>query len=194
MGVFIVLLAALVIMQRQSDGIEELTSTPTVIQTLLSITGVDVQNLRIESATGEAVEFEIGIDGNWAFVEPETPPEETDIDSLTRSVLQIANLRLLSSLDSQPSLEEMGLDVPAFRIEVRLVDDEEMVIFVGDETQIENGYYVHLENDSAVVVAKFALDSVLDLLREPPFVPTPTPDLSTETPEVEQTPTGSTSD
>lgn len=185
LGVFLVLLVVMVIMQRQPDDEPELLSTPVVSQTLLSITREDIQRLRIEDAAGEAVEFEIGLDGNWAFVEPVTPAEETESDDISSAVSQTANLRVISNIENPPSLEAMGLDDPAFTI-VLTVENEEIFIYVGDETQIENGYYVKLDDESVVVVAKFALDSVLDLLREPPLVPTPTPDLTTETPEVEE--------
>ncbi|MBW8011154.1 MAG: DUF4340 domain-containing protein [Chloroflexi bacterium] len=189
LGVFLVLLIVLFIMQRQPEMIEVVPNAPAVSQTLLSIAGEDVHGIRVAETNGEAVVFELGDDELWAFVEPETLAEETNADDILAAVTQLSNLRILSQLDSQPSMEAMGLDEPAFTITLRLEDDGEMIIYVGDETQMADGYYVQLEDEGPVVVAKFALGIVLDLLHEPPLAPTPTPEISTETPESEQTPT-----
>jgi|GEM_PF-2294878 len=181
--VFALLVIAALILQKQPEEID-ITQDPFPTQTptyyLVSTTVEDVTHVKIEDADGQVTIFSAGEDGEWMFVEPATAAEEADNGAILSAVAQISNLRIESMLEAAPPLDAMGLDTPAFTITITLRDGEEIIILVGDQTPIENGYYAQVQGDAPRVVSLGVMDVILDLLREPPLMPTPDPNATAE--------------
>ena len=62
-----------------------------------------------------------------------------------------------------------------------------MIVQVGDITPTNSGYYVRKEDGSILVISKYGMESLLNLILYPPYeeTPTPSPIPSTETPTPE---------
>lgn len=180
-GLFVILLAVALYLQRSQQQAEaQATPTPGIAY-LFEDLGGEVQRLRITAAGGDSLEVAAGAEGSWTLVEP--AGEQADQSRIDSAVSQVQNLRIVSELANPPPVGEVGLDPPAYRLAVTSADGREQVAFIGDLTPIESGYYAHRDGGPVVVVSKFPVDSLLDLLETPPVV-TETP---TATPEAEGT-------
>jgi len=174
--IFAVLLAAVLLWQRSQDQkAAEATPTPAVAaekQYLFDIEG-EIASLRIERVGDKSIELVRDENGEWTLVgSPDPAIDSAALDSLAG---QLAVLPLVSTLQSIPEMEALGLDPPAYRILVVLRNGSQLVASVGKATPTGSGYYV-LTNDRRIYVAnEFSLQSLLDLIDNPPYLPTPYP-------------------
>jgi hypothetical protein len=90
-------------------------------------------------------------------------------------VSELAALRILNLLATQPAPNATGLDSPAYTLTVGLEDSQQHVIQVGQQTTTGTGYYARMDGGPAQVVSKFSVDTVLELLATPPIQATETP-------------------
>jgi hypothetical protein len=183
LAVFIVLLGAVVILQRsgqleaQPDATEQATTTPQVmlfpdVQTVESI-----RSLKIESLQGEGIGFERDASGAWALTEPISDTVQAPVDStqLDGTLGALPGLSVVSALETTLDLNVIGLEAPAYTLSLELADSNRHVLLVGSATPTGTGYYVRLDGAPPVVVNKFSVDSILELVKTPPLLPTPTP-------------------
>jgi hypothetical protein len=170
--IFAVLVAVLVFWQRSEENAPaEPTSTPA--QASLFDLNADISYLRLEKVGGAVVEMERGEDGVWKLTWPLA--EKTDVDAVQNAVTQLLSLRVLTTLNTNPGLDTIGLASPTYRILIGFDDGSQMIINVGDSTPTGSGYYVVVSGRPLYVVNKSGLDSVLELIESPPIEPTPTP-------------------
>jgi hypothetical protein len=57
-------------------------------------------------------------------------------------------------------------------------DDTKIVTFVGAKTAIGSGYYVRTDSGQVIIVDKDVMDNVLNMLTNPPLIPTATPQVT----------------
>ena len=200
--VFGILLVVVFALRQRPAAEEEEFPTPTPdALAFLDFSALEVVSIRVEDAEGSLVLAERGEgEGTWTLIEPEAPAEETDAATIEAAVGEATRLTALSTFDEAPEAEVLGLDPPQYTITILLESGEEIVILVGNVTPPDTGYYVQVTqaNDEATaVVGKFGLDPILDLLRMPPILGTPTPlpetaTIEAMTPSVEATEEGGT--
>ena len=177
LAVFVVALAAAIVIQRQAPetGQEEALPTAVVQPNLLPVGLSDIRGLRLEqTATGQVVELALDESGTWQLLQP--PEGEADATLVENSLTTLTNLRVQTALESAVDLAIFGLVQPAYRLRLETAAGETLNLLVGDQTPTANGYYVRLDGALPQVVNKFSLDSFLKLLDEPPLLPTPTPE------------------
>lgn len=174
--IFAVLLAAVLLWQRSQDQ-KSAEATPTAAeaaerQYLFDIEG-EIASLRIERVGEKSVELVRGQDGEWTLIgSPDLALDSAALDSLAG---QLAALPLVSTLQNIPEMEALGLNPPSYRILVVLQNGSQLVAAVGKATPTGSGYYV-LSSDRRVYIAnEFSLQSLLDLVDNPPYMPTPYP-------------------
>jgi hypothetical protein len=175
-------------LQREGiTGAAEATPQPTA-QNLLSTTSANVERLRVEDSSGNAVEIARGPDGNWALIQP--PGEQTDTGRAEMAVSELTALEVQSQLATPPADSATGLSQPEHTILITENGGIQHTLRVGKVTPIGNGYYAQLDEGPVVVLSQGGLQGVLDILNNPPIAPTPTPEPETSpTPEPETTPT-----
>jgi hypothetical protein len=112
-----------------------------------------------------------------------TVPTSTQVISTTmanaiRGLMTTGSRRTLPPEENP--LQAYGLEEPQQQVTLAVQDEGRIVrhlLSIGNETPTGDAYYVLKEGDRRVhIVAKSALDSVLDLAQSPPF-PEPTPTL-----------------
>jgi hypothetical protein len=183
--VYIVLLLLLIgayfyLRNRQQPAEIELTLEPTseVSQEFL-FTAEDgtPTSIRIESKSGETVEVRRGEDNAWAL----TQPVEAQADQAAAEAAA-TQISAMSILDMVPDLDPgiVGLEDPEYLLTVSFTGGGERTVAVGVITPTESGYYVR-DGDKILIASRSAIDSLLGLLTNPPYLETPTPSL--ETPE-----------
>ena len=129
-------------------------------------------SIHIESKSGEIVEVARGADNAWLLTQPiEAAADQGLVDAAAG---QIAIMQILSRL---PELapQDVGLDDPEYKINLKFTSGVERNLEVGVITPTESGYYIRADGGEIVIVSRFALESLLDLLNNPPYLPTEAP-------------------
>ena len=135
--------------------------------------------IRIESKDGAVVELERGADSAWSVNEPFEGAANSG--SVEAAASQITTMRVLDTLPDI-DLDVVGLDPPEYELTVTF-GDVERIVSIGVITPTGNGYYMHNENGDVVIVSAGAVDGLLSLLANPPYLETLTPSpTATETP------------
>jgi hypothetical protein len=190
--IFAVLLAAVLLWQRLQDekageATPDASEAAAEDQYLFEFEG-EVAALRIEHVGDKTIELVRDETGQWTLTG--APGMKLDSAAMDTAVSSLATLPLVDTLKSPPELDALGLNPPSYRILVTLKDGEQLVASVGKVTPTGSGYYV-LSSDRRVYIAnEFSLQSVLDLVENPPYQPTPNPLPADLTPGAEQaTPT-----
>jgi hypothetical protein len=185
-GIFLLLVASTLIWQRYRKEVQAKV-TPTAEQEMLLNLTSKVTDLRIEGVESQIVEIVRDEQGQWKLSVPEGHESETNTESVEAAVSQLSNLSILSSFEQGLDLGGAGLVVPSYRITIGLEDGQKIVVNVGKETTTGSGYYVLLGEKGVYVVSKYSIDSIIELLQNPPIKPTPTVSVETETLPVEVT-------
>jgi hypothetical protein len=128
-------------------------------------------SIRIESKTGETVEVVRGEDNTWAMTEPvEAKAEPAAAEA---AATQIGAIPIIDTVpDVDPGI--VGLEEPEYLLTVKFTGGGQRTVDVGVITPTESGYYVR-DADKIVIVGRSAIDSLLGLLTNPPYLETPTP-------------------
>lgn len=178
----LVLVAGLAFWQTRQQDEAEVEATapaaPTAAGAVL-FGNASVENVvRLDVATGTGTEssFRRDEDGAWAM----TVPTSTQVISATmtnavRGLISAGSRRTLPPQENP--LQVYGLEQPQRRVTLAVADDGNVVrhqLSIGNETPAGDAYYVLKEGDRRVhLVARSALDNVLDLAQAPP-TPEPT--------------------
>ncbi len=129
-------------------------------------------SIRVESKTGKAVEVARGADNAWALTQPIAA--KADQGAAEAAATQVTTIQVLDSVpDVDPKI--VGLDVPEYVLTIKFTSGVERKVDVGVVTPSESGYYVRDASGKIVIVSKDAIDALLGLLENPPYLETPTP-------------------
>jgi hypothetical protein len=129
-------------------------------------------SIRIESKSGETVEVARGEDNAWELTQPIEAKAEQGAAEAAAS--QVTTMRILDTVpDLDPGI--VGLEDPEYVLTVNFTGGEERTVDVGVITPTETGYYVRDTADQIVIISRSAIDSLLGLLTNPPYMETPTP-------------------
>ena len=129
-------------------------------------------SIRVESSkTGEVVELARNAENAWALILPIEASAEQGSSEAAAS--QLTTIRISDRL---PNInpKDVGLDVPAYKLTVKFTNGVERIAEIGVITPTENGYYVRIDGE-IVIVSRNAIDALVGLLTNPPYVETPTP-------------------
>jgi hypothetical protein len=176
--VYIVLLLVLAgayyyLRNREQPADIELTVAPTEeISYLFSAEEGTPSSIRIESNTGEIVEVARGADDTWGLTQP--TEAQADQAAAEAAASQITTMRILDSVpDVDPEI--VGLETPEYVLTIKFTSGVERTVDVGVITPTESGYYVRDAAGKIVIVSSDAIDSLLGLFNNPPYLETLTP-------------------
>ena len=136
-------------------------------------------SLRIESKSGETVEIARGEDSAWALTQP--IEAEAEQGAAEAAATQVTTMRII---DTVPNVDPtiVGLEEPEYVLTVKFTGGGERTVDVGVITPTESGYYVRDAAGKVVIVSRSAIDALVGLLTNPPYLETLTPaPLSPET-------------
>ena len=129
--------------------------------------------IRLEANTGEVVELARNADAENAWVVVEPIEAAADQGSAEAAASQITTMSILNTIpDLDP--KEVGLDVPQYELTVTFAGDVERIAGIGVLTPTESGYYA-LKDGEIVIVSRSGIDTLINLLTNPPYAETPTP-------------------
>jgi hypothetical protein len=133
--------------------------------------------IRIEANTGETVELARDTSNAWVLTQPgEATANQAAAEAAATQVTS------MSILDTVPDVDPgvVGLDNPAYILTVELGSTAQTVE-VGLLTPTESGYYVRDPAGQVIIVSRNAIDALVGLLENPPYLETPTPVPNTNT-------------
>lgn len=178
--VYIVILLVLVgayyyLNNRQQPAEIEVTAEPGTDATqayLFTAEEGTPSGIRIESKSGETVEVRRGEDDAWALTQP--VEAKADQGAAEAAATQVATMRILDTVpDIDPNI--VGLADPEYVLTVKFTGGGERTAEVGVITPTESGYYARDADGKVVIVSRSAIDSLLGLLTNPPYLDTLTP-------------------
>lgn len=163
------------------------TATPTVTPVkLYALTNSQVNEINIVASAGDKIDFyRDPASSNWAI--KDIPVDQADSSQIESINEQLLALQVQETLTQSLSLDSIGLVTPAYTITMTTTDGTQLVTFIGSPNAVGDGYYARADSGQVVLVDKVVLDEVLNLLKNPPLLPTATPEV-TSTESV--TPTG----
>ncbi len=178
LGVFVFVLAVFWYLQGPGEGLlAEPTPTVRPQQSVLNVAATDIQAVQVDGPEGQTARLQRGADGQWGLVQP---TGDTDQDRAALLVSELAGLPALTALEEPPADDATGLDRPEYRVTVQAAAGEPVVLEVGSLTAMGNGYYLRSSQKAGAVfvVSKSVMDTILELLTDPPLLPTATPALT----------------
>lgn len=129
-------------------------------------------SIRIESKAGQT--FEIARDANsaWTVTQPREAKAEPGAAEAAAS-----QITTMSILDTVPEIDPkiVGLETPEYVLTVKFTNGVERTVDIGVITPTESGYYVRDAAGKVTIVSRSAIDSLLGLLDNPPYLETLTP-------------------
>jgi Domain of unknown function (DUF4340) len=137
-------------------------------------------SIHIESKAAQSVEVGRGGDNAWTVTQP--IEAKADQGAAEAAASQITTM---SILDTVPEIDPkiIGLETPEYVLTVKFTNGVERTIDIGVITPTETGYYVRNTEGKVLIVSRSAIDSLLGLLENPPYLETltPSPTLATAT-------------
>lgn len=192
LAIFVLLVAVAVLWPRlkKSDDTPEPTATTQPSQPkVYDVNLEDVIWIQFMDAQGKLVEVEReSPTAEWVLV-GETL-ETSDSFRIASVAGQLLAMQAMRTFETDLGIGTVGIDHPGYTITIRTTTGKEIINKIGNLNAVGNGYYIKVDNEPVVIVAKLVLDEVLGILTEPPLAATPTPEATdTVLPELELTPT-----
>ena len=129
-------------------------------------------SIQIESKAGETVEVAREEDNTWALTQP--IEARADQGAAEAAASQVTAMRIVDTVPDV-DLEIVGLQDPEYVLTIKFTSGGERTVDVGVITPSESGYYVR-DEERVVIVSRSAIDALLELLTNPPYLETPTPE------------------
>jgi hypothetical protein len=157
--------------QRLANAPAAATPTGSAPDVILFPDYASITALRVDHTGGQTIAATRDAQGQWQL---QQPPAPTDSAALEAAVNQLGQLTPQSSLLNPPTLQAMGLDAPAYRLQADYSDGRQILLSVGKKSPVGGAYYVLLNGKDIYVVSSYGLEMVLNLAENPPVVATPT--------------------
>jgi hypothetical protein len=130
-------------------------------------------SIQIQSKTGQSVEVARDAESVWVLSQPTEAKAEQG--AAEAAATQVSTMRILDKVTNvDPKI--IGLDNPEYVLTVKFNSKVERTVNIGVVTPSESGYYVQdASGGDVVIVSKSAIDALLMLLTNPPYLETLTP-------------------
>jgi hypothetical protein len=158
---------------REKPAEAEATAEPTVeVAYLFPAEEGTPSSIRVEAKSGETVEVARGADNAWALTLP--IEAKADQGAAEAAASQVTTMRIVDKVpDVDPKI--VGLENPEYVLRIKFTSGVERTVDVGTVTPSQSGYYLRDTTGKIVIISKSAIDALLELLQNPPYLETPTP-------------------
>lgn len=197
LGLFVVLVGFTLWFQRYqaSKSANAPTPAPTAAPVFLfGLGNANVDEIKIADNAGKNIDLTRDpTSSKWVITG--IPPDQADSNHINEISSQITSLEVQETMTETLPLASIGLDPSTYTITVTTSAGSQLVTYVGTQTAIGSGYYVRNSAGQVMIVDKTGMDDILNLLKNPPLIPTATPTqaptelVSPTAPETQVTPT-----
>jgi len=171
---FVIAIAGYVILKGHgSSSLAAPTATEVSYKYLINSTDGTLVSLRIYDSNYHVVQLQRDSTGTWIVIQPMSSPADQSLAGAAES--QVGALKILSTINTQLSLKEIGLDFPAYTMQFAFSGGKKHIIEVGLSSPVGTGYYVRFDAGGIYVISKDGIDSLVNLLSSPPYPATETP-------------------
>jgi hypothetical protein len=132
-----------------------------------------LQSLRIQDSQGGTFQMQRDLSKTWVIVAPTSGA--ADQGQASAAETQVGALSIITTLPDIPPLDTIGLEKPAYTVELGFVSGKNHKIEVGSLTPTSSGYYVRYDGGKIYVIGQYGIDALVKLLQSPPYPPTETP-------------------
>ncbi len=181
MVVLLAILAGLAYYLQQPDNLIKKTlesrNTPTVepLEALISPADGQINSISIQKIGGQSVALE-RINSGWTLTIGDEKPGPADQNAVEQIASQVQYLRPTGKINSTtPDLSAFGLDKPTYLFKLSLSSGKILSFKIGNATLAADGYYAQKDDGTIIILEKYGLEPVLNLLEQPPYMFTPTP-------------------
>ena len=168
--------------RNKTAGVEVTAEAPSELTQGYLFTAEDgtPTSIRLESKAGQVVEMARGADNAWTLTQPSEAKAEQGAAEAAAS-----QITTMSILDTVPEIDPkiVGLEIPEYVLTVNFTSGGERTVDIGVITPTESGYYVRKKDGKVIIVSRSAIDSLLGLLANPPYLETLTPSPASQTTE-----------
>jgi hypothetical protein len=177
--VFIVILAALIglawYLNRANSQAESTATTSTPKKTIYLFSSDEgfPNDIHLKNKAGDEVEVKRGNNGEWMMLLPKLVQADSGI--VEAAATQVTTLQVLNTLEIDPQAVE--LQPPDYTLSVIFSNGGQHQVKIGTTTPTQSGYYVQEEDGTIAIVDQAGMESLLNLLTNPPYAPTATPTL-----------------
>ncbi len=179
MLVLLVILAGLYWYMQQPDNLIQRAIQPTPTATretfgnLIPAEKGQITRIFITQADGTSITLDKS-SGIWLLTTAQgNAPASPDTTDQVASGLK--NLQILSKIEPAPALASIALDPPAYRVTLTMSDGSLIDFHIGAKTVTQSGYYLRTADGHLYVTAAYNINSLINLLKEPPYLQTATP-------------------
>ncbi len=180
LGIFVLLVGFTLLFQRYqaNKASNAATATPTTPPVYLyDVTESQVSDIKIADNSGSYIDlYRDPASSNWAI--EGVPAAQADSAKIKSAINQLETMQVQETLTQTISLAAIGLETPAYTITLTASSSAPTITYIGMQTAIGTGYYLRVNSGPVMIVEKTALDNILNLLKEPPLLPTPTPEVA----------------
>lgn len=161
----------------KSDTSATATPFPTA-EKVYSLTNMQVNEMIISDNKGNQVDLyrDDTTANNWA-VRGE-PVDKADKVGIQTAISQLISIQIIDRMADNPPLDSLGLAAPLYSITLKTTDGQQLTTNVGIENPIKTGYYIRVGLGLVVLVDNITLDDILNYLKKPPLLATPTPEVT----------------
>jgi hypothetical protein len=161
---------------KKADNIA--TSTPTSSPAnLYDLANKQINEIGVSDSAGNKIDlYRVSGSSDWAIAA--VPTDQADTFQIESISSQLYSLQVQETLSQTPPLDSIGLDTPAYTITMKTSDGSQLITYVGIQTAIGSGYYIRVDSGPVVIVEKVVMDDILNLLKNPPLLPTATPEVT----------------
>lgn len=169
LAVFVVFALGAYFVVRNNKNSEENQITPTPgAEFLFDQKDENITMLSINGSAGDSITLKIDDEGRWIFTTP--AEKQVDENSLASSLSQFKNSRIVTKMDPAPDEKDIGLENPAYILEVSFEGGDQFYLKIGNQTPTGSGYYTNLNNKILLVVDKFGIEAAIRMIDNPPVL------------------------
>jgi hypothetical protein len=184
LGLFVLLVGFAWLFQRYQTNKDNnaATATPTIAPVkLYDLAYSQVNEINIAASRGEKIDlYRDPASANWAITN--IPVDQADSSQIESIGKQLLSLQVQETMTQSLPLASIGLVTPAYTITLTTADGTQLVTYIGSQNAVGDSYYARVDSGQVVLVSNTVMDDVLNLLKNPPLLPTVTPQVtSTET-------------
>ena len=130
-------------------------------------------NLRIYDNNYHTTQMQRDSSGIWQLSQPKSAAADQSLAGAAET--QVGALKILSAINTQPNIKDIGLDFPSYTLKLVFSNGKQHILEVGTSTPTGSGYYVRFDGGNIYVLSKDGIDALVNLVSSPPYPATDTP-------------------
>ena len=175
--IFVTLTGVVLIYQREKEselkdeglGMFGEFEQPNSVKPVFQIpTGEVILGLYLEDVAGRSLEIDReNPEVEWMFGSQDG---DVDQDRINQILYQIESLAINQELDSAIDFEMIGLIEPAYKLRISISNGGVFTLLIGNVTITNTSYYAQLTGSNPIVIDRYSLDGMINLLDNPPVL------------------------